>query len=63
VVKYSATGALDWKKILGGAGNDYGYGITIGAVGTVYVTGRTNSLSTGVLTCCWHVFPRMEVPT
>jgi len=47
VAKYSATGALDWKKTLGGTSYDYGQGITVGADGAVYVTGQTYSSSAG----------------
>ena len=43
VAKYSATGALDWKKTLAGNGSDVGHGIAVGADGGVYVSGYTRS--------------------
>lgn len=41
VVKLSSTGGLLWNTFLGGAGTDYGYGIALGAGGTVHVAGHS----------------------
>jgi len=47
VAKYNADDALSWKKTLGGAATDRGYGIAIGADGAVYVGGYTGSAGAG----------------
>jgi hypothetical protein len=39
VAKYSGSGALYWARRIGGASNDYGYGIALAADGCVYSTG------------------------
>ena len=39
----SSTGALTWNTFLGGSGYDEGYGITVGGIGNVYVTGDSNA--------------------
>ncbi|MCS7177606.1 MAG: SBBP repeat-containing protein, partial [Candidatus Kapabacteria bacterium] len=39
VAKYSPTGVLQWVRVGGGTGSDYGYGIGVDANGNVYVTG------------------------
>ncbi len=39
VAKYSPAGALVWARAMGGASNDYGQGIAVGADGSVYTTG------------------------
>jgi len=49
VAKYTANGALAWKKKLGGARDDQGFGIVVGADDAVYVSGATSSAS-GVYT-------------
>ena len=44
VTKLSSTGnSLIYSTYLGGGGEDYGQGITVGGSGNAYVTGRTNS--------------------
>ena len=44
VTKLSGNGKrLDYSTYLGGAGDDYGYGITVDVSGAAYVTGRTRS--------------------
>lgn len=37
----ASTGALTWNTFLGGAGNDYGYGVISDASGNVYVAGSS----------------------
>jgi len=43
VTKISGAGALVWSSFLGGANNDYGYGIATDGSGSVFVTGITQS--------------------
>ena len=43
VAKYDTNGVLQWGQILGGTGNEYGYGIASDANGNVYVTGDTQT--------------------
>ncbi len=45
VAKYDPSGTPIWASAVGGAGNDYGFGITVATTGYVYVTGVFNSLS------------------
>ena len=47
LAKYTAAGALSWKKTLGGTGTDYGQGVAVGSDGAVYVTGHTDSTGAG----------------
>ncbi|MBN9317091.1 MAG: SBBP repeat-containing protein [Devosia sp.] len=47
IAKYGANGSLSWKKTLGGASTDYGYGIAAGSDGSLYVAGYTNSAGAG----------------
>jgi autotransporter-associated beta strand protein len=39
VAKYSSSGALYWAHSFGGTNVDYGYGVAVGADGSVYTTG------------------------
>ncbi len=41
ILKYDASGTLQWKKQYGTAVNDYAYGIDVDTAGNVYVTGDT----------------------
>ena len=45
VAKYDPSGTPLWATSVGGAGNDYGYGLTVASTGNVYITGTFNSLS------------------
>ncbi|MEO5360071.1 MAG: SBBP repeat-containing protein [Nitrospirota bacterium] len=41
--KLDSAGALTWSTFLGGAGNDYGYGIAVDTSGNVYVGGYSDA--------------------
>ena len=43
VVKLSGTGMHLWSTVLGGTGNEYGYGIAVDSDGNCYATGNTSS--------------------
>jgi len=43
VVKLTTGGAHVWSTYLGGASEDYGYGIAVDGSGNIYATGRTSS--------------------
>jgi len=43
VAKFSPDGQLLWSTILGGLGEDLGYGVALDPAGSVYVGGRTTS--------------------
>jgi uncharacterized delta-60 repeat protein len=47
IVKYNSSGTIQWQRTLGGANNDYGYGIAIDSGDNVYVTGSTRSQGAG----------------
>jgi uncharacterized protein (TIGR03437 family) len=48
VVKYSSTGSVIYSTLLGGTGNDFGYGITVDSSGNAYIAGySTSSAFTG----------------
>ena len=47
LAKYTSSGDLLWKNILGGTNTDTGFGIVIGADGGIYVTGYTRSTGAG----------------
>lgn len=43
VAKLSSSGALNWNTFLGGAGNDYGFGVAVDGGGNVYVGGYSTA--------------------
>jgi uncharacterized delta-60 repeat protein len=47
IAKYNSSGTIQWQRTLGGANNDYGYGIAIDSGDNVYVTGSTDSQGAG----------------
>jgi PKD repeat protein len=49
LLKYDPSGSLLWQKVWRGAGSgdDYGYSVTAGAGGSVYVAGQTSSFGAG----------------
>jgi len=51
MVKLSAAGAHLWSSYFGGTADDYAYGIALGLIGNLYVTGYTTS--SGWLTGGW----------
>jgi uncharacterized delta-60 repeat protein len=42
IAKYNSSGTIQWQRILGGSGDDTGYGIAVDSSGNVYVTGTTS---------------------
>jgi len=49
-------GGLVYSTYLGGAGNDYGYGIAVDPLGNAYVTGSTSSVNFPVALCFQCLF-------
>jgi len=47
LAKYNSSGTLQWQRILGGTGGEFGYGVATDASGNAYVLGRTNSDGAG----------------
>lgn len=47
ISKYTASGSLTWKKMMGGTAAEYGYSVALGSDGAIYVTGYTYSVGAG----------------
>lgn len=47
LAKYSASGALQWQRTLGGSGNDISNSLAVGTDGSIYLGGYTNSAGAG----------------
>ena len=48
LAKYNSSGTIQWQRILGGSGNEWGYAVTADSVGNVYITGYTDSEGEGL---------------
>jgi len=48
ISKYNSSGALQWQRSLGGAGNEYGFRITTDSAGDFYVAGRSDAIGAGL---------------
>ena len=44
IAKYNTSGTIQWQRILGGNGGEYGYGVAVDSSGDVYVGGTTSSI-------------------
>ena len=47
IAKYDTSGAIQWKRTLGGVSSDRGYDIAVDGSGNVYITGYTESSGAG----------------
>jgi len=45
--KYSSAGVIQWQRVLGSSGNDFGYGASIDSDNNLHLVGRTSSAGTG----------------
>lgn len=41
IFKYDTTGTLQWQKVLGGTGNEYGYGVAVDSSSNLYIAAHT----------------------
>jgi PKD repeat protein len=53
IVKFSSSGQRIWGTYYGGTGDDFGFGVATDHNGSVYLTGKTNSI-TGIATLGSH---------
>ena len=44
IVKYDSSGTLQWQRIFGGTGQEYGYGVGVDSSDNVYIAARTASM-------------------
>ena len=42
IAKYNTSGTIQWQRILGGTGSEYGYGVRVDSSGDVYVGGSSS---------------------
>src|SRR5512144_1792502 len=47
IVKTNSYGRMQWQQVLGGSGDDKGFGIVQNASGEYYICGQTNSSGAG----------------
>jgi uncharacterized delta-60 repeat protein len=47
LVKYNSSGTVQWQRLLGGTGTDYGNAVAVDSVGNIYVAGFSYSAGAG----------------